>query len=73
MLSNNSPAKFIHAYSPFKLEISNFSSFLSAVSEVAERSLFSPFGLSSHQLKRSVFPLGRSSHQSKNEQFIGGR
>ena len=72
-LSNNSPLKFIHAYSPFKLENSNVSSFLSAVSEVAERSPFPPFGLSSHQLKRNVFPLGRSSHQNKDEQFIGSR
>ena len=65
--------KFAHAYNPFRLENSNVSSFLSAVSEFAERSPFFLFGLSSYQLKKNVFSLGSSSHQSTNEQFIGGR
>ena len=72
-LSNNSPLKFAHADSPFKLENSNVSSFLSAVSEVAERIPFFSFGLSNQHLKSSLFPLGRSSHQSKDEQLKGGR
>ena len=72
-LSNNSPLKFAHAYNPFKLENSNVSSFLSAISEVAERSPFSPLGLSSHQLTSRVFSLSCSSHQSKEKQFIAGR
>ena len=53
---NNSPFKFAYPNNPFELKKSNVSSFLSAVSEVAERFPLPLFGLSSHQIEEeSIF------------------